>query len=223
MQRVTPGVGAAFGPVEEALREGFVPALFRGLTEGLPTRENTCLPVKQAGLAIPDPVKTAPENWTASCVITGHLVAALRGQAAFRTANHTACLRGGRLSVRHRGEQRAEEASTAALEGVPVLQARQMLRAANTGAWLTVLPSTVNGTDLGAQEWRDALFLRYGLELPDLPTHCDGCEARFTISHALDCKKGGLVTARHNELNDGVADLAGKAFTPARVRDNPLI
>ena len=56
MQRVTPGVGAAFVPVEEALREVFVPALFQGLTEEIPPRENSCLPVKQAGLAILDPV-----------------------------------------------------------------------------------------------------------------------------------------------------------------------
>ena len=62
VQRVTPGVGAAFAPVEEALRVVFLPDLFRGLTEGLPTRENTRLPVKQAGLAIPDPVLTAPGN-----------------------------------------------------------------------------------------------------------------------------------------------------------------
>ena len=59
MQRVTPGVGAAFAPVEESLQEFFLPALFWGLIEGLPTRENTRLPVKQAGLAIPDP---APDN-----------------------------------------------------------------------------------------------------------------------------------------------------------------
>ena len=29
--------------------------------------------------------------------------------------------------------------------------------------------------------------------------------------------------ARHNELRDGVEDLAGKDFTPSHVRDNPLI
>ena len=74
-----------------------------------------------------------------------------------------------------------------------------------------MLPSTVNGTELGSQEWRDALFLRYVLDPPDLPKYCDGCKARFSISHALECKKGGLVTARHNELRDGVADLAYKA------------
>ena len=63
VQRVTPGVGADFAPAEEALREDFLPDLFRGLRKGLPTRENTRLLVKQAGLAIPDPVLTAPENW----------------------------------------------------------------------------------------------------------------------------------------------------------------
>ena len=83
--------------------------------------------------------------------------------------------------------------------------------------------STVNGTELGAQEWRDPLFLQYGLDPLDLPTHCDGFQAKFSISHALDCKKVGLVTACHNELRDGVADLSRKAFTPSHVRNDPLI
>ena len=84
-------------------------------------------------------------------------------------------------------------------------------------------PSTVNGTELGAQEWRDALFLRYILEPPELPTHCNGCQAKFSITHDLDCKKGGPVTACHNDIHDGVADLSDKAFTPTHVRNNPLI
>ena len=94
---------------------------------------------------------------------------------------------------------------------------------AKTGAWLKVQPSTVNGIELGAQEWSDALFLRYGIDTPDPPTYCDGCNAKLKISHALNCKRGGLVTARQNELRDRVADLAGKAFTPSNVRNDPLI
>ena len=86
-----------------------------------------------------------------------------------------------------------------------------------------MLLSTVNGTELGDQEWNDALFLRYGLDPLDLPTHCNVCEARFTISHALDCKKVVLVTARHNKICDGVAELDGKYFTPYYVHDEPLI
>ena len=223
MQRVNPGVGDAFGPVEAALKETFMPALFQGLWEGVPERGVTRLPVKQAGLALPDPSQTDPEYWTASYVITGHLVAALRGQVEFRTADHSACLWEGRTAVRRRGQIRAEEALTAALEGGLLLHARCLRQATKTGAWITVQPSTVNGTELGAQEWRDALFLRYGLEPQDLPTYCDGFQARFSISHALDCKKGALVTARHNELHDRVADLAVKAFTSLHVRDDPLI
>ena len=38
-----------------------------------------------------------------------------------------------------------------------------------------------------------------------------------------DYKRGGLVTARHNELRDGVADLSVRAFTPSHVRNDPLI
>ena len=52
VQRVTPGVGEAFGPVEEALRDIFVQAPFESLREGVPEREITRLPVKQAGLAL---------------------------------------------------------------------------------------------------------------------------------------------------------------------------
>ena len=88
----------------------------------------------------------------------------------FWMADHSACLREGRAAVRRRGQIRAEETLTAALEGNPVFHARCLKRAAKTGTWLTVQPSKVNGTELGDQEWRDALFLRYGLYPPELPT-----------------------------------------------------
>ena len=49
------------------------------------------------------------------------------------------------------------------------------------------------------------------------------CNAKFSICQTLDCKRGGLVTARHNELQDGVVDLNGKVFNPSHVHKNPLI
>ena len=120
--------------------------LFERLGEGAPGRGVTRLPAKQAGLSLPDPTLTAPENWTASCVITGHLVAALRGQVEFRTADHSAFIREGRTSVRKRNAQQADEALAATISGAPVQGARQLIRAKNTGAWMTAQPSTANGT-----------------------------------------------------------------------------
>ena len=62
VQRVTPGVGDSFRPVEKALKETFVPELFEGLQEEMPERGVTRLPVKQAGLALLGPSQTIPEN-----------------------------------------------------------------------------------------------------------------------------------------------------------------
>ena len=116
-----------------------------------------------------------------------------------------------------------EEALETIIAGPPVQGARPLRQATNNGAWLMVQQSTVNETDLGAQEWHDALFLRYGLDPPDLPKYCDVCNAKSTIFHVLDCKRGGLATTLHNDLWDGVADLAGKSFTPSHMLNNPFI
>ena len=63
---------------------------------------------------------TAPENWTASCVITGHFVVALRGKVEFRTADHSACLQEIRMDVWKRSSQWEEESLKATIAGAPV-------------------------------------------------------------------------------------------------------
>ena len=75
MRRITPGIRDAFVLVEKALQETFMSALVQGLGEVTLGRGVTCIPVKQAVLALPDTTKTSPENWMVSCVIIGHLVA----------------------------------------------------------------------------------------------------------------------------------------------------
>ena len=62
VQQVNPSIRNAFGPAEEALWETFFPSLSQALREGATGRGVTRIPVKQAGLALPDLMKTAPEN-----------------------------------------------------------------------------------------------------------------------------------------------------------------
>ena len=97
---------------------------------------------------------------------------------------------------------------------------RQIGRIQRKGGWLYVIPSTFNRTDLGAQESRNSLFLNYGIDPPDLQDHCNSYGAEFFIFHNLNCNKVGLITVCPNKLHDGVANLAGKAFTPTHVCDN---
>ena len=93
-------------------------------------------------------------------------MSALRGQVTFRTADHEACLRDGRAGVRRKSGAKAMASLEATIAGTPEVVTCQLRRVKKTGAWLMVLLSTVNGTDLVAQECQDAAFLCYGLEPP---------------------------------------------------------
>ena len=68
--------------------------------------------------------------------------------------------------------------------------------------WLTIVPTQNNGFAMNSTLFRDALALRDGRNPANLATHCGAFGKEFTVCHALNCKKGGLVTLRHNELHD---------------------
>ena len=70
-------------------------------------------------------------------------------------------------------------------------------------------------------EFRDVLALRYRKPLLNGLAFCDGCGAPFDLSHALSCKKGGLIIQRHNEIRDAVGDLADTVWT--QVQREPIV
>ena len=62
MQPVTPDIGMAFQPVEDELQDTLIPALFQGAMSQIPRRLITGLPIKQSGIALPNPTQTARAN-----------------------------------------------------------------------------------------------------------------------------------------------------------------
>ena len=70
------------------------------------------------------------------------------------------------------------------------------------------MPTEQDNFDLTAEEFRDALTVRYKKPLLSFPPHCDGCGAPSSFDHFLICKKGGLIVQRHNEIRDAIGDLA---------------
>ena len=63
---------------------------------------------------------------------------------------------------------------------------------------------------------------RYAKIPQALQAWCDGCGEAFDMNHALDCKNGGLVYQRHNELRDENLDLNKKAGF-SQVISEPII
>ena len=130
--------------------------------------------------------------------------------------------------VKARKTKECEAELTATLAKVDADTRRTINRGKHCGQWLGVIPSTVNGTELSAQEFRDNLCMRCARFPGDLPKHCDGCISKhrehnpFTMRHALQCKTGGLITVRHDEIAGELMDWAAKALTNSAVKPETL-
>ena len=141
----------------------------------------------------------------ASCVVMRHLIAALRGWAEFKTGDHSMLLWDIHEEIRCCHIQDTHNSLEGDMEAAPSLDYCWLRCGTKKGMCLAVLMSMVNIAELGDQYCLDTIFLHYGIEPPDLPTHCDGCNTKFTIFNSLDCKKNDLIRTHHNELHDGVA------------------
>ena len=220
VQRTNECTATSFAAIEHSIAEVFLPVLFRGSPVA---RALTALPVKAAGLALPDPTRTTASNYQASTLATAELTSALRGASEFALGKHHHVVSSTRAAMADRRLEADRSALEALKQTLPPAFCRVLTRAVSTGQFLQVLPCPENGTVLSRVEYCDAVALRYGLTPPDLPARCDGCNAAFDLRHALSCKCGGLVILRHNDIRDELGDLFCKGLSPSQVRDEPRI
>ena len=131
-------------------------------------RQLACLAVKHAG---PNPSTTAEQNWKFSTLICGCQIAALRGTAYFRSKDHSATMQSGKAELKKRNQVLCKDKLATILRRMMAEQSRIIRRGKETGAWLSVLLSTVNWMVLSAQEFQDGLSMRYA-EIPhNFPTN----------------------------------------------------
>ena len=83
-------------------------------------------------------------------------------------------------------------------------RAAKQAKQKDASSWLISLED--HGFTLTKGEFRDALALRYNKPLYSLLSNCP-CGQKFNVTHALNCKKGGFVTMRHNNIRDFEANL----------------
>jgi hypothetical protein len=89
VQRVTKGIGPKFASIEQTLAKTFLPTLFgNGYDNDDPWSALAGLPVKWAGLVIPDPTTLVQPNYEASILLCSHILAAFQGVHVFWSTNH---------------------------------------------------------------------------------------------------------------------------------------
>ncbi len=213
-------------PLEEALRDNFIPALLgEADATAVPNAISLLskLSTTAGGLGVPDPMRTSAHCHEQSKVGTSLLVRSLLYSEAFDVPRHTTQMEQAREAYRKAWGTVETNSFDCIRRTATVRESRRLHRNRFNGAWLHLLPSEANCTILTALEYRDSVRLRMGMQPQHLEPYCDGCGKQFSVEHAMNCKKGGLVGLRHNDLKRAWMDLLATALEPAAVRDEPLI
>lgn len=167
------------------------------------------LPVRHGGLGIRNPTTTADSLYSTSRSATQIISNAIKGLCVYSSADHYDQVLSTKLDYLQSQEVNYGLVYDTIFEqSVPMTQRSMTRNKQSLSAWLTTLPILKDDFNLSSVEFRDALCLRYRKPLLQLPPICDGCSAPFTTTHALDCRKGGLVIHRHHEIRDLFHDLS---------------
>ena len=212
IQRVMAETRFHFSPLRIAIQENFIPNLFGAQVDCLEA-DLICKPSRYGGMGILDPVETALPQFLASSEATSYLSEVICQGSTLDLHCHDA-QRQFAIHKKMESEKLLKDETSALIDSFPEPRKRCLQRKIDfqCSGWLSVIPVAGNHFDMSPNEFRDAIALRYGRIPIDLPTHCDADGEVFSVNHALNCSKGGLVYGRHNELRDlnySLLELAG--------------
>ena len=193
-----------FQPLEDAIHHQLIPVLTGQVSSSPEVRKLLSLPTRLGGLNIVNPVEIAESQLRASKAITAPLKKMIVEQSEQFTKPQLQSVK----SALHREKCQANTAKAEQVKGeISSTLQRAMDLGTEKGAstWLTALPLQEQGFTLNKQEFQDALCLRYGWQLKNLPSHCV-CGSVFSVDHAMTCSHGGLIIIRHNNIRNITAN-----------------
>jgi hypothetical protein len=176
-------------------------------------RDLLSLPARMGGLGITKPTDECLIANTNSMYVSAPLVRLVKRQEfELEPSELLAQIKSLRVDVDKENEKRNKDKLDQILEVAPS-ELKNALKACSekgSSSWVTAVPSYDHGTILHKGEFTDAVCIRYGWTLANLPTTC-ACGTSFSVQHALDCKLGGLRVIQHNEVRDVLAQCMREA------------
>lgn len=203
VQRTIPGISELFAPLENTLRHSFLPAIIGRQISDF-ERHLFTMPVRLGGLGISNPVEGSEFEFRASVKITDSLRKLIINQQATLDGFQTESLADTTRDIMKDKELRLLRKISDIVSGSSDERLKRSLSLAQekgAGAWLTVLPIGSLGWVLNKEEFRDAIRLRYGWQIPNIPVLCV-CGKKNSVDHTLICKNGGYLIFRHNKVRD---------------------
>ena len=198
-------------PLDELITSKLIPSII-GSQLGDIERDLFSLPVRLGGMGIASPSSVSDDEYLRSKQITGPLAAIIALQG-YTLPNMDVVNQMKREALNQKSEA-LKQKSNLIDQSVPADVHRNLLQAREQGAssWLSALPLEKHGFALNKSEFRDAIALRYNRHIDNLPSLCV-CGTRFDVSHAMNCKRGGFINARHDAIRDFETSLLSKVCT----------
>ena len=219
--RTIPNISELLYPLDAAI-DCFIKAVFDDYEFSPLERKLWSLPVRMGGMGLPVPSEISNVQYQNSRIINAKLTAKVCAQqkeyedisAEVNKAKREATLR---KNERYDSDLQEILTQLGSSDKAKALEAAREKGASN---WLNALPLRTQGYALDKQSFRDAIFTRYGIALKRLPSHCV-CGEPFSVEHALNCKKGGFISWRHNDVRKITADLLREVCID--VEEEPLL
>ena len=205
--RTIPRISALLHRLDHAVDQ-FMKVLFDNYDFNIVERKLWSLPVRMGGMGISIPSQISDEQYENSRMINEKLTSKVLGQHKIYEDINTEVNKA-KSTIKAKKNERHQallEEITSQMVNDEKLKALEASQEKGASSWLNALPLKTQGFLLDKQSFRVAIFTRYGIPHKRLPSHCV-CGAKFSLEHALTCKKGGFVTSRHNELKRLTADL----------------
>ena len=199
--RTLNGIQEQLKPLDDAITNTLIPAItgFGSISEL--DRELLSLPVSQGGMGIDNIGDNAEEEYQRSRAITAPLAAiiALQGDTLpdpdTEKVAKSAAKSAKANKLKAKTAQITEQLSTRTRKNI------EQVREPGASSWLNVLPLENHHLNLNKSDFKDALALRYDKHLNNLPSFCV-CGSKFDVGHAMNCRRGGFINIRHNNIRD---------------------
>jgi hypothetical protein len=204
--RTIPGFKTELPPVEQAVRDHFIPALTEGAIISDEDRDLLALPLKYGGLGVINVTEIADSEFTYSCMLTEELTKSIISQGESDQDPEKEKEAKSKVSKLKREGNKTKLDELRQAMTIKQKRLNELNQQTCAPAWLSALPIADQNMVLTKREFWDALKIRYGWPVPRLASIC-ACGKPNDEIHALTCMNGGFVTLRHNEVRNLTKEL----------------
>ena len=200
--RTIPDLCEILKPVDDVINNKLMPAITERQTISEESRRLLSLPVRLGGLGIPIFSESCVFEYQNSQRKTSQLKQKILDQTVEYSIDKEKEKEVERV-LRKERDDRNEAILKSLRENMSVeeIRANDVAQKKGASAWLTALPLKDEGFVLNKREFFDALAMRYRWPLKRLPSKCV-CGNEFSMTHAMNCKRGGYIGRRHNKIRD---------------------